>query len=245
MKIVATIEARMASTRLPGKTLAPILGRPMLELLIERLQRARRVDEVVVATTDDPGDAVIEQLARRIGVGCYRGSSDDVLDRVLKAAQSHKADLLVEMTGDCPLLDPTTVDECIAVFLSGGYDYVSNVSDRSYPRGLDVQVFPVKVLEEVARLTDDAADHEHVSLYIYNHPERYRLGKLAASHRIARPDLRLTVDTQPDLDLVRAVYEALYPKNPAFSIYDVVAFLEAHPEIAGLNAHIQQKAVRA
>ena len=170
MKIVATIEARMESSRLPGKTLSPILGRPMLELLLERVRRARRVDEVVVATTDHAADQPIEALARLLGAGCFRGSSDYVLDRVLRAAQAHQADLIVELTGDCPLLDPEVIDQVIEVFLSGEYDYVSNVLTRTYPRGLDTQVFPVRVLQEVASLTQDPADRENVSLYIYEHP---------------------------------------------------------------------------
>jgi spore coat polysaccharide biosynthesis protein SpsF len=244
MKIVATIEARMESSRLPGKTLAPILGRPMLEMLIERLRRARRVDQVVVATTDRPADQAIEDLARRLDVGCFRGSSDDVLDRVLKAAQAHGADLIVEMTGDCPLLDPTVVDEAIAIFLAGSFDYVSNVVERTYPRGLDTQVYPVKVLAQVDKLTQEPADRENVSLYIYEHPQRFRLGHLYASSKVRRPDLRLTVDTQPDLDLVRQIYEALYARNSAFSLYDVIQLLEQQLALVEINRQIRQKAVR-
>lgn len=241
MKIVATIEARMESSRLPGKTLAPILGRPMLEMLIERLRRARRVDQVVVATTDRPADQAIEDLARRLGVGCFRGSSDDVLDRVLKAAQAHAADLIVEMTGDCPLLDPAVIDEAIAVFLAGQFDYVSNHLPRTFPLGLDTQVFPVRVLAEVAALTQDPADRENVSLYIYEHPERYRLGQFEAPVEIRRPEFRLTVDTQEDLDLVRQIYERLYPAKPDFSVYDVVELLDRRPELAALNRHVRQR----
>jgi len=245
VKIVATIEARMESSRLPGKTLAPILGRPMLEMLIERLQRAQRLDEVVVATTDHPADEAIEQLARKLHVGCFPGSSDDVLDRVLRAGQMYHADLLVEMTGDCPLLDPQVVDEAIAIFLAGNFDYVSNCVQRTYPRGLDTQVYPMKVLAEVDKITQDPADRENVSLYIYEHPQKYRLGRLLAAPKIARPDLRLTVDTQADLDLVRVIYERLYPRNPAFSIFDVVRLLEEEPGLAEINRNIEQKAVRA
>src|SRR6266511_3391616 len=141
MKIVSTIEARMGSRRLPGKTLAPIMGRPTLELLVERLRRAKQVDEVVVATTTEPEDDSIEELCRQLQVGCFRGSSEDVLDRVLRAAQEFRASLIVEMTGDCPLLDPAVVDDVISLYLSAKYDYVSNIVERTYPRGLDTQVF--------------------------------------------------------------------------------------------------------
>lgn len=244
MRIVATIEARMESSRLPGKTLGPILGRPMLELLIERVRRARRVDEVVVATTDHAADQPIEDLARRLGVGCFRGSSDDVLDRVLKAAQAHRADLMVELTGDCPLLDPEVIDQVIALFLSGGYDYVSNALTRTYPRGLDTQVFPTRVLEEVAGLTQDPADRENVSLYIYEHPERYRLGNLEAPPELRHPEFRLTVDTAEDLALIREIYQGLYPGKPEFALADVIRLLQQQPELLEINRNIKQKAVR-
>ena len=216
----------------------------MLELLIERLRRAVRVDQVVVATTDRPADDVIEQLARRLGVNCFRGSSDDVLDRVLRAAQAHKADLIVEMTGDCPLLDPGIVDRTIELFLSGRYDYVSNIVERTFPRGLDTQVFPVKVLAEVAQVTNDPADRENVSLYIYEHPERYKLGNLSAPPELSRADLRLTVDTKDDLALITEIYQRLYPRKPDFTIYDVIRLLNENPELTKLNERIQQKAVR-
>lgn len=234
----------MGSTRLPGKTLAPIIVYPMLELLVERLKRVQQIDQIVIATTTKPEDNAIEELAHRLEVGCFRGSSEDVLDRVLQAAQKFQADLIVEMTGDCPLLDPEVVDRVVSLFLSDNYDYVSNTIKRTYPRGLDTQVFPTKVLAEVAEITQEPADRENVSLYIYEHPERYRLGNLVAPPEIHRPDLRLTVDTKEDLGLVREIYERLYPDNPDFSIYDVVKLLNAHPELVTLNADIRQKTVR-
>ncbi len=245
MKILTTIEARMESTRLPGKTLAPILGRPMLEMLIERLRRAWRVEQIVVATTDHAADDVIEAVTQRLGVGCFRGSSEDVLGRVLRAAQSYHGELLVQITGDCPLIDPQVVDECIALFLSGQFDFASNVVEPTYPLGLAVQVYPVKLLAEVARITSDPAHREHVSLYIYEHPEKYRLGTLYAPPKLCRPDLRLTVDTPPDLQLVREIYARLYPDNPAFTLRDVVELVERHPELAEINRHVRQKPARA
>ena len=166
MKIVATIEARMTSSRLPGKVLMPIMGKPMLAYLIERLKRSR-VDEIVVATTDRPTDDLIEQLATNLGVGCFRGSEEDVLGRVLLAAKSVGADVIVEITGDCPLIDPDIVDQVLDVYLSQQVDYASNTLKRTYPRGLDVQVFSTNLLDEVNILTSDPIDHENVSLYIY------------------------------------------------------------------------------
>jgi len=242
-KIISTVEARMGSSRLPGKTLAPICGEPMLKLLIERLKRIPMIDEVVIATTTEPEDKKIEALAVESGVKCYRGSSDDVLSRVLQAALSQKADLIVEMTGDNPLLDPGVVEDVIKLFLSGDYDYVCNFLDRTFPRGLDTQIFPTRLLAEVDRITQNPLDREHVSLYIYEHPERYRLGNLSAPPKLHRPELRLTVDTGEDLSLVREIYGRLYRKKPDFSIQDVIALLDANPELLKINQHILQKPV--
>ncbi len=244
MNTAAIIEARMTSTRLPGKVLLPILGRPTLELLVERLRRSRRIDQVIVATTVNRTDDAIEAAARRVGAGCFRGSEHDVLDRVLKAAKAHGTELIVEVTGDCPLIDPETVDRVVDAFLQGDCDYASNVLKRTYPRGLDVQAFPTAVLDEVARLTSDPVDHEHVSLYIYSHPEKFRLRSVESGLPEKFLPLRLTVDTPEDFALIRAVYEALYPANPAFGLREVLELLERRPELAQLNQHVEQKKVR-
>ncbi|PKL70354.1 MAG: spore coat biosynthesis protein F [Methanomicrobiales archaeon HGW-Methanomicrobiales-1] len=243
MKIVATIEARMTSNRLPGKILRPILGKPTLELLIERLAHVRQIDQIVVATTSNRTDDVVEELACRLGIGCYRGSEDDVLDRVIKAAQSYDADIIVEITGDCPLLDPKVIDHLIEIFLHNSYDYVSNTLKQTYPNGLDAQVFSLKTLEEVASLTLDPVDHEHVSLYIYEHPERYTLFNLESGLPEKYWDLRLTVDTIEDFGLINSIYEELYPKNPRFTLEDILDLLDKKPDLININKQIQQKKV--
>jgi spore coat polysaccharide biosynthesis protein SpsF len=243
MKIVATIEARMTSSRLPGKILRPILGKPTLELLIERLSRVKQIDKIVVATTSNSTDDIVEELTRRLGIGCYRGSEDDVLDRVLNAAQHYKAGIIVEITGDCPLIDPHVIDQLIEIYMSNSYAYVSNTLKQTYPNGLDTQVFSVKTLEEVARLTQDPADHEHVSLYIYEHPERYALFNLESGLPERYCDLRLTVDTIEDFELIRSIYEELYPENPNFSLGNILDLLDRKPELITINKHIQQKKV--
>jgi spore coat polysaccharide biosynthesis protein SpsF len=237
------VEARMTSSRLPGKVLAEVAGRPLLAHMIARLQRARRLDGIVIATTTNAGCDPIVALAQELGVGVFRGSEDDVLGRVLGAAQADGADRIVEVTGDCPLIDPALVDTLVDAFDEGGADYCSNTLEPTYPRGMDVQVFPTAVLAEVAALTDDPVDREHVSIYIYEHPERYRLRSVRAAPPQA-PELRLTVDTPEDLALVRAVFEALHPRDPAFTLADILALLGAHPELRALNAQITQKAVR-
>jgi spore coat polysaccharide biosynthesis protein SpsF len=243
MRTVCTIEARMTSSRLPGKVLLEAAGKPLLEHMIERLRRVRALDEIVIATTEESASDPIAELADRLGVGCFRGSEEDVLARVLGAAQAYDAELIVETTGDCPLIDPGVVENVIARFREGGVDYCSNTLERTYPRGMDVQAFPAAVLEEVATLTDDPADREHVSLYIYEHPERYRL-RSVVSDRPETGELRLTVDTPEDYALIKAVFEALYPADPAFSLAEILAFLDQRPDLTALNREIKQKPVR-
>ncbi len=244
MKTVAIVQARMSSSRLPGKIMRLVLGKPLLELLVERLKRASRVNEVVIATTTNDGDDQVESLTQRLGIGCSRGSEHDVLDRVLCAAHAARADVIVEITGDCPLIDFQVIDKLVDVYQANDFDYVANVLKRTYPRGLDTQVFATSVLEEVARLTDDPVDHEHVSLYIYEHPERFKLHNVESGLPEEYWDLRLTVDTAEDFELVRRIYEELYPVNPAFTIQDVIRLFQRQRELRGVNQHIIQKAVR-
>lgn len=243
-KTVAIVEARMRSSRLPGKVLLPILKRPLLELMIERLRRVSWIDEVLIATSSDPSCQPIEALARRLQTGCFRGSEEDVLGRVLGAAQSADADLIVETTGDCPLIDPQVVARVIEAFKSHPVDYCSNTLERTFPRGMDVQVFPVSVLEETARLTNNPVDREHVSLYIYEHPERFRLLNVESGLPPEMAQVRLTVDTFEDLDLVRSIYEALYPVKPAFSLQDILELLAHKPDLKKINAAVLQKPIR-
>jgi spore coat polysaccharide biosynthesis protein SpsF len=243
MKTVCTIEARMTSSRLPGKVLLEAAGKPLLEHMIERLRRVPGIDAIVIATTSEPSSEPIAELADRLGVGCFRGSEEDVLARVLGAAHAHAAEVIVEATGDCPLVDPAITQTIIDRFLEGGADYCSNTLERTYPRGMDIQVFPAAVLAEVATLTDDPADREHVSLYIYEHPERYRL-RSVVSDRPETADLRLTVDTPEDYELIRTIFETLYPRDRAFGLDAILALLEQRPELAGLNRHVGQKPAR-
>ncbi|HKO45941.1 MAG TPA: glycosyltransferase family protein [Pyrinomonadaceae bacterium] len=244
MKIVCFIEARFRSTRLPGKVLKPILGKPMLELMVERLQRARTIDGIVVATTDQPADEPIAELATRLNIGVFRGSEDDVLARVLGAARAYDADIIVETTGDCPLHDPAIIDKVVADFRIGGADFVSNVRDYTTPRGTDVRVFTTDALDEINRTSQDPADHEHVSLHFWEHPEKYQLRNVVTELPPEVAQLRLTVDTPEDFELVRKVYEELYPVNPEFSLGDILALFERQPELARINQHVMQKAVR-
>jgi spore coat polysaccharide biosynthesis protein SpsF len=243
MKIIATIEARMRSTRLPGKVMKKIMGKPMLALMIERLQRARQIDGIVIATTVDPSCDPIEELASQLGVGCYRGSEDDVLDRVLQAAIAFEGDIIVETTGDCPLIDPALVDRVIDIYMESKFDYVANGLRKTFPVGFDVQVFSTATLRKVAQLTIDPSDHEHVSLYIYKHPELFSLYNVESGLPEKYWNLRLTVDAEEDFNLVKTIFEELYPEKPAFTLYDVLDLLDRKPDLLEINQHIQQKVV--
>ncbi len=237
-RVVAIVEARMGSTRLPGKIMRPIVGKPMLELLIERLGRARRVHAVVVATTDAPADGAVEALTERLGVGCFRGSEDDVLARVLGAADAFRADVVVEVTGDCPLVDPVEVDRVVAAYVESRHDFVGNRVGGERPMcpdGFGVRVFSRAALADVARATADPAFREHVSLYMWTHPAEFSVLTLSNDLTEEQRQLEMSVDTADDLALVSRVFEALYPANPAFGLPDVLDLLDRRPELRAMS----------
>jgi spore coat polysaccharide biosynthesis protein SpsF len=243
-RVVCIVEARYRSSRLPGKVLMPILGKPMLSRMIERIARARTLDAIVIACPDGEEDDAIEEVAIETGVLCFRGSEDDVLARVVGAAKAHHADVIVEVTGDCPLHEPALIDKVVADYLIGGADFVSNILPYSTPRGTDVRVFSTESLADIADRSDDPADREHVSLHYWEHPERYRLRNVGTELAADAAALRLTVDTEADLAFARAVYDELYNAKPDFNLSDVISLLERRPDIRAINADVVQKAVR-
>jgi len=242
-RVVATIEARMTSTRLPGKVLMPSLGRPMLERMIERVRRAPSLDAIVVCTTTNATDDPVVALCDKLGVGHWRGSEEDVLQRVLDGAKAYKADTIVELTGDCPLIDPVLIENVISAYRGSDADYCANQLQRCYPIGMDTQVFSTAILDDVNNRTRDADDHEHVSLYIYRHPERYRLLHVPAPEEHHFPTMRLTLDTPEDYRLIDGIFTRLYPANPKFRLPDILDLLKREPALLDLNAHIKQKTV--
>jgi spore coat polysaccharide biosynthesis protein SpsF len=244
MKIVATIEARMTSSRLPGKVLKPLGGQPALQRMIERIRLSRYVDEICIATTTNKADNAIIELAEQLGVSHFRGSEEDVLIRVLHAAYSVKADLICELTGDCPLIDPYIIDQCILSHLSGSYDYSSTFAHYStYPIGFDTQVFPVTMLERVAALTKDPIDHVHVSCFIYHNPKLFRINAIHAAPDQFGPDIRLTVDTPEDYELIAKIFDAMDAEGQVWYAKDIVKYLKANPELLNINRHVRKKAL--
>lgn len=243
MKYVATIEARMGSTRLPGKTLRPILGKPMIQWMIERVMESQLIDEIVVATSINPNNDPLEELAVKLGVEVFRGSEDDVLDRVLKAAQKHQADHIIELWGDTPLIDPEIIDQAIKYYADNCYDCVGTCLEKTFPWGISFLIFPKKVLEEVDKLTNDPVDRENVSTYIYHHPEKYRIGHLPCPPEIRRPELRLVVDEMADFDLIARIFDHFSRTKPDFRTKDIIDFLDKNPELKKINPHVKQKVV--
>ncbi|GAX88909.1 cytidylyltransferase domain-containing protein [Effusibacillus lacus] len=241
MKTAIIVQARMTSTRLPGKVLKTVLGKSLLEFQIERLRRVRLADQIIIATTTNETDQPIVDLCKRLQVSYWRGSEDDVLARYYEAAKEFKADLIVRVTSDCPLIDPEVIDRHIRYYQDhqSEFDYVSNVHCRTYPRGMDTEVFSFRVLSEAYENAVDCSEREHVTPYLYRNPEFYRIGDLAydsdQSHH------RWTVDTPEDFELISRILETIYPTNPQFTLRDVLELLELHPEWSAINAHIEQK----
>jgi spore coat polysaccharide biosynthesis protein SpsF len=236
LKCVATVEARMTSSRLPGKVLLPAGGRPLLEILVERLRRAPGLDGVVIATTVNAGDDPISALGEKLGVGVFRGSENDVLGRVCGALRSSGADVCVEITGDCPLIDPDIVGEALREFLRtrAEHPYVSNSDPhRAVPAGLDVQVFFASALFQLEATTDDPEDREHVSYGFYR-PEsgdRWRPRFIRHAACVGAEELLATLDFPEDYDLIRRLHEDLASTDPHYAAADIVRWIRAHPDL--------------
>jgi spore coat polysaccharide biosynthesis protein SpsF (cytidylyltransferase family) len=240
MNNVAVLQARMTSTRLPGKVLRPILGRPMLALQLERVRRASLIDR--------PSDEPVAELCANQGIEVYRGSLEDVLDRMYRAAAPHAPTHLVRLTGDCPLADPDVIDLIIRSHVEHDADYSSNTQPPSFPHGLDAEVARWTAFERAHRDARLPSEREHVTPYLYRHPELFRLNPVLAD--VDRSGLRWTVDHPADFELVSRVYEALYPGNPAFTTGDILHLFERQPDLAAINAGLSrhegmQKSLRA
>ncbi len=242
MSRILIVQARMTSTRLPGKVMMDLAGRPMLERQMERLARCAEADEIVLAVTTNPEDKALVDLADRLGIRWYRGSEHDVLERYLGAAREARAELVVRATSDCPLVDPRETDAVIAAIEQRATtcDYAANTLDRHLPRGLDTEALWMDVLERVARMATSHAAREHVTWFCYRErPELFSL------HSVRRPfdaaDLRWTVDTADDLTLMRRLYDELGLADREVPLVEIVAHVRSHPELAAINAHVVQK----
>lgn len=234
--MLAILQARLSSSRLPGKVMRPILDQPMLVLHIERLRRSQRISQLLVATSNEASDQPLADLCQQLGVFCFRGSLDNVLDRFYQAAAPLHPEHLIRLTGDCPLADPQVIDDCIDFHLAGGFDYSSNALKPTFPDGLDVEICRFQCLAEAWAEATLVSEKEHVTPFIHSRPERYRIGHFQQAEDLSW--LRWTVDRPEDFAVVEQIYNALYPHNPAFTTADILAFLAAHPEVARQNIDI-------
>lgn len=230
------VQARMGASRLPGKPLMEVLGKPLLFYLIERLKRCLRVNEIVIATTDKLQDRAIAEYSESLGIKVVRGDEENVLSRYWLAAQSVSSDVIVRVTADCPMTDPAVIDQMVEAFKP---DYFSNTLVRTFPRGLDVEIFTKKALETAFKEAKDPVEKEHVTPYFYRHPEKFRLENFLYERDESRH--RWTVDTKEDFELIKRMLEALYPTNPTFTLEDMLDLIKMNPEWEDLNRHVEQK----
>lgn len=235
-KAIAIIAARMTSSRLPGKVLMSIGNRPALELMISRVSRAKLLDGIVVATTAQPSDDPVAALCDRLGVPCFRGDEQDVLGRFHGAAVAFNADPVIRLTGDCPIMDPGLIDEVVALYRQGGFDYTSNVGRRTYPDGLDIEVFSFSALHKAHVTAKSQQAREHVTTYIRGEasdlPEgHFSRGEITFCVDLAH--LRWTLDRADDLERIRGIVDRL---PDGFSWLDALSLATRHPELLGSTA---------
>lgn len=231
----------MTSSRLPGKVLLPALGYPMLQHLLNRLRLVPSLDDIVVATTINNTDDVLVSFTESQGIKVFRGSEADVMSRVIGAADLVDADIVVEITADCPIIDPDIVEQTIRMFMHHDADYVSNSDIRSYPDGMDTQVFWLEALKRSANMTDSVLDHEHVTLHIRNNPEIFRKVHLVAPPSLFWPELALTLDEEADYQLLTKIIDTLGPSNPCFGCQDVLALLRQNLDWVKINQAVVRK----
>lgn len=241
MNIVCIIQARMGSTRLPKKVMKKICGKTVLEHDINRLKLSKNIDEIVIATTTNKEDDEIIKEAERLKVKYYRGAEEDVLSRYYYAAKDNKADVIIRITSDCPCLDYKLLDYMVNIYIKNKdkYDYVNNTLERTYPRGYDIEIFSFEALEEAFNNAKLKYEREHVTPYIYDKKNNFRILCYKNSQDYSK--YRITLDTKEDLKVIESIYEGLYEKKGYFLLNDVIEFLNNNPEITDINKNIEQK----
>lgn len=239
MKILVVIQARTGSSRLPNKVMMPLAGKPLLQRMIERVQLANTPSELVVATTLEPGDNPIRSLCQEIDVNCFSGHATDLLDRHYKAGLDERADVVVKIPSDCPLIDPIVIDRVIQFWMdhSRNYDYVSNLHPATWPDGQDVEVIPMDTLESAWRMAHKDFEREHTTPWIWERPESFRLGNVVSKKGIDLSTThRWTIDYPEDYEFLKDIYDNLWsPEDPGFSVDVILDYLDKHPEVYKIN----------
>lgn len=244
-KVAAIIQARLGSTRLPGKIFKGISGKPMLWHIVNRLFHSNLIDAIIVATTNLPEDDKVQEFCEMNNILFYRGSSEDVLSRYYEAAAKFKADLIIRITSDCPVIDPLIIDNMLEYFFEENQsielDYLSNVHPRTFPRGLDTEIFSFNSLTIAHNEATQQYEREHVTPYIYNHPEKFRIKNFVNEKDYSFH--RWTVDTQKDFLLIDEIYKTLYTKKKLFLFKDILNLFEKRPDLININQNVQQKKI--
>ena len=236
MSIIAIIQARISSTRLPGKILKKIEGKTILEHVINRVKAAKNLDDVIVATTVRKEDLEIVKLCANLGIGIFCGSEDDVLDRYYQTARLFKTKNIVRITSDCPLIDFKIIDDVTDLYFKKKVDYVSNTIPETFPDGEDVEVFSFKALKIAWENAKMSSEREHVTPYIKNNPKIFRTVNFRCKINLA--DKRWTIDEPEDFEFIKIIYKNLYPKYPLFGMDKILHFLIKHPEVEKINKNI-------
>lgn len=241
MRIFIIVQARMGSTRLPGKIFKEVEGKSLLSYQIERLKRVHHISGIIIATTENPQDDLIVKFCKEAGVLFFRGNEEDVLDRYYRAAKAFSADVIIRITSDCPLIDPEIIDAILNFYIENypSYDYVSNAIERTFPRGLDVEVFSFACLKKAACEAKLLYEREHVTPYFRFNPDFFRLGNFTQQPNESHH--RWTLDTVEDFNLIAKIIQALYPANPYFNQHDILNLIAKNPEWLKINAHVEQK----
>jgi spore coat polysaccharide biosynthesis protein SpsF len=236
---LAILQARTGSSRLPSKVLRTIKEKTLLELYINRVKKSRLIDKVVIATTVNPHDDVILDISRRLGIDCFRGSENDLLDRYFQCAKKYNAQVIIRLTPDDPFVDYEVIDRAITIFKQNEVDFVTNHFDPTYPEGLDVEVYSMAALERSWHEAKLLSEREHVFPYIQNNQGRFKIINFKQEKDYSH--LRWTIDYECDYDMTKEVYNHLYDKNNIFLQEEIIALLKDHPEIARINSHIKRK----
>ena len=237
--IIAILQARMGSSRLPNKVLRKIKGKTLLELYVNRVKQSRLIDKIVIATTKKPEDEVIEEIATQLGLECFRGSENDLLDRYYQCAKKYKADVVVRVTPDDPFVDHRVIDRAVQIFKDNQVDFVTNHFEPTYPEGLDVEVYSIYALEKSWKEAKLLSEREHVFPYIQNNQDQFKIINFKQDKDYSH--LRWTIDYECDYEMTKVIYDYLYEKKPIFLQEDILQLLEKHPKISEINAHIKRK----
>jgi len=237
-KIIAIIQSRMGSTRLPGKSLASISDIPLLEHVVNRVRSVKSLDDVIVSTSDEIEDSVIENLCKEISVSCFRGSQENVLDRFYNAAKRFKADVIIRICGDNPFISTEIIEKIVESFRIEDYDFVYGIKT---PLGCSSEGFTFSLLESIFKNTDKDHHKEHIVTYIMENINSYKVKTVSLSESMCRSDLRFTVDTREDLELIRIIYKNLFVKNKMINLKEVIEFIDKYPHYLTLNENIKQK----